>query len=101
MSKNSICKALAEHFGHHDWTLIGLDKVQLDGADDILIIADLGIDELLISSEEQFNIMKAELNRKEAYIKEADPLFFKAQRGEATLQEWQHKITEIKARFPK
>jgi hypothetical protein len=28
-------------------------------------------------------------------------LFFKAQRGEATLQEWQHKITEIKARFPK
>jgi hypothetical protein len=39
--------------------------------------------------------------RKSAYIAEADPLFFKAQRGEATLQEWQDKIAEIKARFPK
>jgi hypothetical protein len=40
-------------------------------------------------------------NRSEAYIKEADPLFFKAQRGEATMQEWQQKVAEIKARFPK
>jgi hypothetical protein len=40
-------------------------------------------------------------NRKAAYIAEADPLFFKAQRGEATLQEWQDKVDEIKARFPK
>jgi hypothetical protein len=44
---------------------------------------------------------EAEANRKAAYIAEADPLFFKAQRGEATLQEWQDKIAEIKARFPK
>lgn len=39
--------------------------------------------------------------RKAAYINEADSLFFKAQRGEATLEEWQAKIAEIKARFPK
>jgi hypothetical protein len=44
---------------------------------------------------------EAEANRKAAYIAEADPLFFKAQRGEATLQEWQDKVAEIKARFPK
>ena len=44
---------------------------------------------------------QAEANRKAAYIAEADPLFFKAQRGEATLQEWQDKVAEIKARFPK
>ncbi len=44
---------------------------------------------------------EAEANRKAAYIAEADPLFFKAQRGEATMQEWQDKIAEIKARFPK
>jgi hypothetical protein len=44
---------------------------------------------------------EAEANRKAAYIAEADPLFFKAQRGEATLQEWQDKIAEIKARYPK
>jgi hypothetical protein len=44
---------------------------------------------------------EAEANRKAAYIAEADPLFFKAQRGEATMQEWQDKVAEIKARFPK
>jgi hypothetical protein len=43
----------------------------------------------------------AEANRRAAYIAEADPLFFKAQRGEATVQEWQDKVAEIKARYPK
>ena len=40
-------------------------------------------------------------SRRSAYIVEADPLFFKAQRGEATMEEWQAKVAEIKARFPK
>ena len=40
-------------------------------------------------------------NRRAAYITEADPLFFKAQRGEATMEEWQAKVQEIKARYPK
>ena len=44
---------------------------------------------------------QAEANRKAAYIAEADPLFFKTQRGEATEQEWLDKIAEIKARYPK
>jgi hypothetical protein len=40
-------------------------------------------------------------NRRAAYITEADPLFFKAQRGEATMEEWQAKVAAIKTRFPK
>jgi len=40
-------------------------------------------------------------NRRSAYIAEADPLFFKAQRGEATMEEWQAKVAEIKTRWPK
>ena len=44
---------------------------------------------------------EAETNRKAAYVAEADPLFFKTQRGEATEQEWLDKIAEIKARYPK
>ena len=28
-----------------------------------------------------------------------DPLFFKAQRGEATMEEWIAKVNEIKARY--
>ena len=38
--------------------------------------------------------------RRVAYQVEADPLFFKAQRGEATQADWLEKIEEIKARFP-
>ena len=41
-----------------------------------------------------------EVNRQAAYIQEADPLFFKYQRGEATEQEWLDKIEEIRTRYP-
>ena len=41
-----------------------------------------------------------ENNRASAYRSESDPLFFKAQRGEATTDEWTAKVAEIKARFP-
>jgi hypothetical protein len=43
---------------------------------------------------------EAEAKRASAYRSEADPLFFKAQRGEATTDEWTAKVAEIKARFP-
>lgn len=38
--------------------------------------------------------------RAEAYRTESDPLYFKAQRGEGTLAEWEAKVSEIKARYP-
>lgn len=38
--------------------------------------------------------------RRLAYVVEADPLFFMAQRGEATMDEWLSKVSEIKARYP-
>lgn len=38
--------------------------------------------------------------RQKAYATEADPLFFKAQRGEASMEEWKAKVEEIKARYP-
>jgi len=39
--------------------------------------------------------------RAAAYRDEADPLFFKFQRGDAAEKDWLAKIAEIKARFPK
>jgi hypothetical protein len=44
---------------------------------------------------------EADNARKAAYASEADPLFFKSQRGEVTEQVWLDKIEEIKARYPK
>ena len=66
----------------------------------------VAVDESAVAAEiERLQPIKAaeqaERNRKAAYITEADPLFFKAQRGEATMDEWQAKVAEIKARFPK
>jgi len=44
--------------------------------------------------------MEARQARAAAYAIEADPLFFKAQRGEATIEEWQAKVAEIRSRYP-
>lgn len=41
-----------------------------------------------------------EASRQAAYAKEADPLFFKWQAGEATEADWRSKRDEIRARYP-
>ena len=46
-------------------------------------------------------LQQIEVNRRNAYRNEADPLYLKWQRNEATEQEWLDKIEEIKDRFPK
>lgn len=43
---------------------------------------------------------QTEALRRAAYAREADPLFFKAQRGEATIEQWYAKLAEIKVRHP-
>ena len=50
-------------------------------------------------AKDRFNA-GAKQNREAAYKAEADALFFKSQRGDATQAEWQAKVNEIKARFP-
>ena len=40
-----------------------------------------------------------EREKLEAYRDEADPLYFKAMRGEGSLAEWLAKVNEIKARY--
>jgi len=44
--------------------------------------------------------MQAQAARSATYAAEADPLFFKAQRGEATIEEWQLKVAEIRSLYP-
>lgn len=45
-------------------------------------------------------VAEAQRMREAAYQAEADPLFFKSQRGKATQKEWLDKIAEIEARYP-
>jgi len=53
------------------------------------------------TEKKEAELQQIETNRRNAYRNEADPLFLKWQRGEATEQEWLDKIAEIKERFPK
>lgn len=53
-----------------------------------------------IARRKQDLVFAAQQNRLVAYRDEADPLFFKAQRGEATMEQWTAKVQEIKQRFP-
>jgi hypothetical protein len=50
-------------------------------------------------AEEAQQVAMRKTARAEAYRQESDPLFFKAQRGEATMDEWLAKVQEIKDRF--
>jgi hypothetical protein len=43
---------------------------------------------------------ETQMLRLSAYKEEADPLFFKAQRGEISRQVWLDKVAEIRNRFP-
>jgi len=54
-------------------------------------------DEILIEQE----LKSITRQRRYAYQNEADPLYFKWQRGDIEKQVWLDKVSEIKERFPK
>jgi len=49
---------------------------------------------------EPVTVEQVEAQRRQAFQQEADPLFFKWQRGEATEQEWLDKVQQIRDRYP-
>ena len=69
-----------------DGNQVQLDQAKVDAA-------------AVIVAQEQA-LATAQQNRATAYTGEADPLFFKAQRGEATTEEWEAKVEEIRTRYP-
>jgi hypothetical protein len=82
-----------------EWALRGDDLEWLDSNQTQPTEAEIAAEVARLTALEPARI--ATENRRSAYTAESDPLFFKAQRGEATMEEWQAKVAEIKARFPK
>jgi len=82
-----------------EWTLRGDDLEWLDTNQTQPTEAEISAEVARLVALEPARI--ATKNRRNAYIAEADALFFKAQRGEATIEEWKAKVAEIKTRFPK
>jgi hypothetical protein len=61
-------------------------------------VTDATAEEIAQRKAEQLENIKQQ--RAYAYRDEADPLFFKAQRGEGTIEEWEAKVQEIRERYP-
>lgn len=62
--------------------------------------AELEAEMAAFEAEGGFAKQRAQEKRAIAYQFESDPLFFKVQRGEATMDEWNAKVAEIRARYP-
>lgn len=69
-----------------DGNQVQLDQAKVDAAA-IIVVKEQAVE-------------SARQARAAAFAAEADPLFFKAQRGEATQAEYDAKVAEIRARFP-
>lgn len=98
---NPDCKIPADAVEISDEQYAALMRAQSEGQ---LITADadgrpVAAPPLALTVEQNTDMVK--MLRAGAYRDEADPLFFKAQRGEATETEWLAKVAEIKNRFPK
>jgi hypothetical protein len=64
----------------------------------VWVVTNATVEEITARKAQQ--IEEINLQRSYLYREEADPLFFKYQRGEATEQEWLDKVDEIRARYP-
>lgn len=90
---------------YKDPTTNTLYAYEADGSQDEYIlphlvpITDEEADQIRAASVPPVTAQQVKNMRQAAYANEADPLFFKAQRGEATQQEWLDKVAEIKARY--
>jgi len=69
-----------------DGNQVQLDQAKVDAA-------------VVIVAKEQA-IEQVRRNRAAAYAAESDPIFFKAQRGEATMDDWRTAVAAIQLSFP-
>lgn len=71
-----------------------------DDAGNPILIDQAKVDQMAVVVDAEKELEEVRIQRSIAYKREADPLFFQAQRGEATMDDWTAKVDEIKARFP-
>jgi hypothetical protein len=50
--------------------------------------------------EQHAQLMQAQRSRAAAFTAEADPLFFRVQRGEASQEDYDQLVAEIRSRYP-
>ena len=95
-----ISLILERRFIGAQWSLNGLNYEDLEWLDESPKPELSELEELWPSVESEFIHSQIENKRAEAYRTESDPLFFKYQRGEATLEDWTASVDAIRLRFP-
>jgi hypothetical protein len=92
---------LSTNYVGSEWTLNGDSYDGLTWLSDTPKPTQTELDALWANTQTTVANQQAITKRHSAYVAEADPLFFKAQRGEGTTAEWEAKVAEIKIRYPK
>ena len=92
---------LTVNYPNAQWTLNGDSYDGLTWLSDSPKPTQAELDSLWEQTQKVVANQQLYANRHAAYVAESDPLFFKAQRGEGTMADWEAKVAEIKARYPK
>jgi len=91
---------LRTHFSGSEWNMNGDDYEGLEWLSDSPKPTKQQLDALWEETNLAFRIVKIREKRKSELMREADPLFFKWQRGEATEQEWRDAVESIRQKYP-
>lgn len=92
---------LTVNYPNAQWALDGDSYSGLNWLDSSPKPTQEELDALWPSTQTIIANRQTDQKRHNAYVAESDPLFFKTQRGEGTMAEWEAKVAEIKARYPK
>jgi hypothetical protein len=95
-----IAKILTSKFPGTLWCLNGDNYSGLEWLDDSPKPSEVELKKLWPGVQHEAECVVAEKQRQAAYAAEADPLFFKYQRGEATEQEWLDAVQAVKDAHP-
>lgn len=96
----NIALILQYNYPGTQWMLTGNEYAGLEWLDETPKPTKAALEKQWPEVQYKDELYKVQLDRKTAYNLESDPIFFKAQRGEATTEEWLAKIAEIQARYP-
>lgn len=81
-----------------EWVLRGDDLEWLDTKQAEPTEAEIQAELARLIAEQPYKEVRAK--RAAAYAAESDPIFFKAQRGEATMDDWKTAVAAIQLSFP-
>lgn len=83
-----------------EWTLTGPDYDDLVWQSSDPKPTKAMLDALWPTVQADLAKMQRDRLRRAAYVEQADPVFFKWQRGEATEADWQAAVAAVKAQYP-